>query len=441
MQLTLEQIHALAPDASAIKAGQKLGAPKSWKNTGQNEAAVWGECQGSALYQVRVDCSDWAYKCSCPSRKLPCKHVLGLLTLAAQSPDAVPNGEAPEWVTHWLGRRAVRAEQKATKAAEPPKSKDDKAAAKRREQRLDRINDGVAQLNLWMEDLVRNGLANVVHEGFQLWEKQAARLVDAQAPGLAARVRELGGIPGSGKDWPARLLAGMGRLALLTHAWQRLDSLDPALAADVRQHVGLPVSEEERLAQGEVLTDEWMTLGQWIDSGDRIRTRRTWMKGLKTGRVALVLHFAVSNQPFGQILVPGMQQSGTLRFWPGAFPMRAEASEMTGDSVPIAQRPPGAETIEQMFDEVASALSRQPWLDRFLVGLYDVVPTTSDDGAWHVLDRQGAALRLAGGPFWQILATSGGRPLDVFGEWNGRTLRLLGTWADGQFRIAQEEVT
>ena len=109
MQLTAEQILALAPDASSAAAGRKLASTKGWQSLGRSPAALWGECQGSALYQVRVDLSDLTAKCSCPSRKFPCKHALGLLLLAATTPAAQPASEPPEWVSDWLGRRATAA--------------------------------------------------------------------------------------------------------------------------------------------------------------------------------------------------------------------------------------------------------------------------------------------------------------------------------------------
>src|SRR5690242_8827324 len=109
MQLTAEQILALAPDTSSASAGKKLASTKGWQGLGRNPTALWGECQGSALYQVRVDLSDLTARCSCPSRKFPCKHALGLLLLAATTPAALPEGEPPEWVSDWLGRRAAAA--------------------------------------------------------------------------------------------------------------------------------------------------------------------------------------------------------------------------------------------------------------------------------------------------------------------------------------------
>ncbi|MFC6750247.1 SWIM zinc finger family protein [Deinococcus aquaticus] len=47
--------------------------------------SLWGECQGSGQtpYLTGVDLSGPAFRCSCPSRKFPCKHALALLLLHA----------------------------------------------------------------------------------------------------------------------------------------------------------------------------------------------------------------------------------------------------------------------------------------------------------------------------------------------------------------------
>ena len=113
MGLSLEQVLAFAPDARSAAAGEKLGTPASWQNLGGNDDAYWGECKGSALYQVRVARADLAANCSCPSRKFPCKHALGLLVLAATMPKALAATEPPEWVIEWLVRRGESVARKA----------------------------------------------------------------------------------------------------------------------------------------------------------------------------------------------------------------------------------------------------------------------------------------------------------------------------------------
>ncbi|WP_461030053.1 SWIM zinc finger family protein, partial [Streptomyces sparsus] len=105
---TAEQVLALAPDAASRKAGGKLAGPAPWSQAGSAEGAVWGLCKGSGSkpYRTVVDCADAACKCSCPSRKFPCKHALGLLLLWSAGGDAVASGaEPPEWAQSWLTGR------------------------------------------------------------------------------------------------------------------------------------------------------------------------------------------------------------------------------------------------------------------------------------------------------------------------------------------------
>ena len=148
--------------------------------------------------------------------KFPCKHVLGLLMLYADSAAAVVKASPPEWVVSWLAKRQATAEKKAAKTESaasgvPAEAKpvDEKAQTRRAEQRDARVRAGLEHFDLWARDLVRNGLAGLETKSSSLWEDMARRLVDANAAGLASRVRRLGGNPWLRlRDWPRRLLAG-----------------------------------------------------------------------------------------------------------------------------------------------------------------------------------------------------------------------------------------
>ena len=200
MILTTEQVLALAPDSASGAAARKLAHPRDWRNLGRSDMALWGECQGSAPYHVRVHLPDATVKCSCPSRKFPCKHALALMLIAAGQPELVPAAEPPRWVAEWLAHRVStieRREQKPKKATPP----DAEAQARRAGQRLERVRGGIDALDLWMQDLVRSGLASIEVAGSAPWEAEAARLVDAQASGLASRLRGLSGIPRATPGW------------------------------------------------------------------------------------------------------------------------------------------------------------------------------------------------------------------------------------------------
>jgi SWIM zinc finger len=438
MILTSEQVLAQAPDSSSASAGKKLASAKQWRNLGRNEEALWGECQGSALYQVRVDLSTLSVKCSCPSHKFPCKHGLGLMLLAAATPDTLAEGQPPQWVADWLSKRHATAEaHQAAVAAKPPEVVAAEKA-KRADKRMSQVTKGIEQLDLWLNDLMRNGLASVETQPSTFWENQAARMVDAKAPGIAGRLRRMAGIPGATRDWPARLLDELGRLALLTHAFSRLDSLDPSLQEDVRELVGWTLDKDEVAQHGTRVIDEWAVLGQRVDDEGHVRTQRTWMRGVTSGQSALVLQFAVNSQPFGELIICGIRMRAELIFWPSASPIRARIDTHEGTPQALAGTLSGAQPITAALAGVAASLAKQPWQDRFLCMLGPVTPLRQgddDDEQWLIRDEEGASLQLMGDDHWKLLAVSGGQPVELAGEWDGYTLRPLGVMAEGRYHV------
>ena len=447
MPFTSEQALALAPDSASASSGRKLANTRHWQSLGRNPEALWGECQGSGKnpYQVRVDLATLSVKCSCPSRKFPCKHGLGLMLIFAASTGDLVEGEPPDWVADWLAKRHERAE----KRAESPLSPGEAAAkaqarakdkARRAEKREKLVAQGIESLSLWLDDLMRNGLAAIETAPDDFWETQAARMTDAQAPGIAGRLRALAAIPGSAPDWPDRLLDDLGRIALLARAYSRLDALDAPLREDVRHLVGWPYNTVDLETQGERIRDDWAVLGQWEEIQDRGQFQYTWLRGHDTGRTALIAQFALPGGPFPELLMPGVSQRGEMGFWPGANPQRAYLLARQGDVHSLTGPLPGACAIEPFLASVADALARQPWQERFLAVLAGVtLYYCGVAGAWRVRDETGAALPLLPGDYWRLLAISGGHPLEVVGEWDGRALRLLGALSEDVYYPLREE--
>jgi hypothetical protein len=107
MALTLERIEALEPDQASLGAAKKLLKASNWPALASGEGLVWGECQGSGStpYRVAVQEEDAGYKCTCPSRKFPCKHSLALMWMRVDGSVAFPPAAVPDWVKDWLARR------------------------------------------------------------------------------------------------------------------------------------------------------------------------------------------------------------------------------------------------------------------------------------------------------------------------------------------------
>ena len=113
--------------------------------------------------------------------------------------------------------------------------------------RAERVAAGLDELDQWLRDQVRTGIADLGRGGYGPLDRMAARMVDAQAPGVAGMLRAL---PGelAGEGWPGRLLEQLGALHLLIAAHRRIDELPPDLAATVRSRVGYPVRKADVLA-------------------------------------------------------------------------------------------------------------------------------------------------------------------------------------------------
>ncbi|HYG38932.1 MAG TPA: SWIM zinc finger family protein, partial [Cytophagales bacterium] len=89
MNWSEEQVLALSPDDSSTKAGKDLAKPDKWLTLAFDDKALWGEIKGSGSnpYRTQIDKRNTAFKCSCPSRKFPCKHGLGLFLIFARAPE------------------------------------------------------------------------------------------------------------------------------------------------------------------------------------------------------------------------------------------------------------------------------------------------------------------------------------------------------------------
>jgi hypothetical protein len=413
-----EQVAALAPDASSLTAGRKLATARSWPEAGADERALWGLAQGSGKnpYQVAVDLEGPAYKCSCPSRKIPCKHALGLLLRWTEGDLA--GGERPAFAKEWLEQRDERAAKRPE--PKPDAAPDPEARARRAAQREARIDAGMEELDRWLRDLVRGGLAAAKAQPYRYWQTMAARLVDAQAPGVASRVGALSTLV-YGDDWPGELLGGVARLHLLVRAWARRDELDEGLRASLRAAVGLTVPAEEVRARPAV-RDRWAVLAQASGEDERLAWRRTWLQGERTGRPALILQFS-GGGPFEGDYVPGTAVEGGLCFYPGAVELRALPEEELAGAGEL-ERPPRATDVDGWLATWAELSARDPWLDRHVAVIEGAFVEHED--RWWVRDASGSAVALASRyPRFDLVAEAGGRAVTLAGEWRaGRFLPL-----------------
>ena len=422
---TTGEVLQLATDAAARSAARRSADPRRWSEVGGTESLLWGRYAGSGQdpYEVTVDLTGPAFRCTCPSLKLPCKHAVALLLMHVEGPRDVAVDSNAAVLKQRSGRTTwVHA------AGAPARAVDPDAQAQRTAKRIATMSAGMDDLERWLLDLARAGTAAARRQPYAWWDTAAARLVDAQLPALAERVRTLGGEVHARTDWSEHLLAELGRCYLAVRAWHGRETLDEALLADLRVVIGWSRRTEEVLA-GPRVADRWIVTGRHLELDARLQSQRTWMVGERTGQVVLLLDFAHTSYALPVAQVVGSVVAAELALHPGSSPRRAL---LTGDQevVAVATRLPFAGTLDQALASHAAHLADNPWAVRSPVGLAQVTPVVEGSTGW-LVDRSGRAVRLDVTHPWPLLALTGGRPADVFGEWQGGRVRALSAVVEG----------
>jgi hypothetical protein len=290
---------------------------------------------------------------------------------------------------------------------------------------------GITDFSLWLADLVRGGLVQARRQPWGWWDSAAARLVDAQLPGLAERVRTMGSEVNRRDDWADHLLAELGRWWSAVQAWQRWDDLDERTRADLRTYVGWAQATEDVRA-GETVTDAWLVLGAHRSDDGRLQQQRTWLLGEATGHVVQLLDFAAGGAPLPMAHLAGSVLEATLALYPGSAPRRAlVVGEPTVRSETAAL--PGGGTLDDALAGLAAAWAENPWGSRVPVVLAGAALLPLADGLrTQVVDAVGASVPLLADTVpWLALAVTGGRPMALVGELERTGFRVLSVQAAG----------
>jgi hypothetical protein len=422
------------------------------------------------------------YKCTCPSRKFPCKHVLALMWQYCDGPQRFSEGAVPEWVNDWLSRRRGKSGGAAAVAAngvddeaapgevrkprggsiaealaEAPAAPSGPKAVARAEAQRERIRlereasvaAGLDELELWIADQLNHGLAGFAANAQKSCRTLAARLVDAKAAGLAGQLDALAaGIYRVPEVQRGELvMERLAAMALIAAAYRRQDALPPALKADVRRTVGWTVKREDLLADTGALRVKapWMVIAARSEvQPDKLRRLETWLLRLDTQespapRFALLLDFIpVSAGVQAAPYTPGELLLAELVFYPSATPLRAHIAarepmpfDPLAETVPWPQFPAG---LGQALGAYDSALALQPWLDAWPVAASGVYLVRGEKNELLLASRDGVVLPLSGAQADAALPLLGLEDVSIAGLWDGRLFTLfaagtpLGLW-------------
>lgn len=437
MQWTDDKVSALAPNDSTERRGRMLANSSKWPNLSTNYEAIWGECKGSGAqpYQVQINLKGPKFKCSCPVRQLPCKHCLGLLFLYTNSSALFKYQKPPSDLVNWLSKHYPTATETApTKSAagntnQEAAEKAEKAKEKRWQQRLVLMESGLLELEQWLQDIVRQGIANTDAHKIGFWNAAAAKMVDAKLPSIGVFLKETQQLMTIQQDWSELVVARLGTLYSWVQAFQQREQLSPALQQALFARLGKTTTKAAVVAEGRLQRDQWLVLGsmEGVDIEGR-DFRRVWLHGWNSQRKALLLDYAFGSVSYEHQYWTGSVWQGELAYYSPAYAQRATWVQAEPLSNFSAVKPLPSSNFKLALANYSTALSQNPWLQRFPMLLEDISAQWTAQETLLLLDQEGQEiplLPLAEPLQWKILALSGGHPVTLMGEWDGRSFYPL----------------
>lgn len=408
----------------------RLADKAFFHNTGYSDGVFFAEvpAPGGRFYGVALQPDKNRIYCNCPFFPKPCLHGLAFAAFFEKAePTTFPDtGKLPPWVNNMHFGLV-------SKPSEHPEAAF-QAKIQRRFERLERATGGFDELETWLSDTVRRGLATVISEDPQWHLTISARLADASLPGVSRLFRLMQARTAAGTGWESEVLGAMADAYLALRAFRKRHVLPEELLHDLQTYIGIAAKKSEVAQIGEEVADVWAVFGQIEEAvEDSLRLRRTWLYGGKSQRFGLLLEYEYGRGGFLPGLVPGYVVQGRAIYYPSAFPLRILFPEELITVPRKVEKLPGYADFKLLFKDFASAIGCQPWLLEFPATFPALTPIRQN-GVFYLADEAGITIPLAADEKtgWKILALSLGRPVGFFGEWDGKKFKVLSILADGR---------
>lgn len=429
MEITSEKIRLIAPDEGTLERAKGLALSYLWKELKGNESILWGKYESteSHIYEPKVYVPELNYHCTCPSRKAPCKHVLALLLLKIKESAAIINTaeETPQSIRLWL---------KSLEEAKEKSAANQEIADKNRAKRLEQMAAGVEELEIWLSDMIQQGLAALEGQDEGYWQAVGAKMVDAKLGSIGRKLKLFVDLAGT-KHWHEQLLMDLSELYLLAQGFKRMELLPEALQQEILTVAGIAIKKQEVLDQHNGITDNWLAIGQTSGKEDKILYRRTWFLGEKTQHQGMVLEHAPAHIGFDTSWTVGAVYQGETLYYPSVYPLRMLFRQFRFSNEPFSNFV-GFEDFEAFLEAYAEATAAHPWIVAFPALLEDVIPVVQGEDLL-LLDKNRKFLnaKMRADSHWKLLALSGGHSICVFGEWEKGTFFVMSALAENRLVV------
>lgn len=289
------------------------------------------------------------------------------------------------------------------------------------QERLDLMLKGTEQLHIWLLDIAQIGILEQDLSQDSLSEV-ASRMVDAKMGSIGRRIRQLGAIDKTDAGWVQHLQTQLAFLYLFVNNFKRLSSHSLPMQLSILNWAGYSI-KKSALNPEKGINDTWFLVAMEYRQEEQLRARRCWVVGSTSKRFALILDFAFGRARFDESYEYGKGYKGRLNYFPSNFPLRGALFSMKPTNLSSVTFP-AFDAIDKFLDQYAKALAKNPWITDFPCSLSGVSVIVQDED-FFLRDADEHILLLSGEEniLWSLLSISGGHPLIIFGEWNGKSVK------------------
>lgn len=296
--------------------------------------------------------------------------------------------------------------------------------------RIDNMTLGADEAIAWLADVINNGLTALYSQPDEFWESICKRMVDAQLSGISNKIKHLSRVVGVEDE--EYIIDLISEIYLIAKSIKKIDLFSFESQLSFLNSGGYNITKKQ-LEFAERIQDEWLILGVIQGEEEKIKFRRTWIQGVKSKFMGLILDYAWGKQEFMQNWQAGRTFQGDVRVYPGAYRIRVHV-ENHNNTPQIFDSFASYPNIEAFLKAYTVALARQPVLQRFPVCLKDVSVQMKDQ-TLILVDNQLDALPLLDNNIvkWSLFSASAGQKIHIFAEWDGRILLPISAISQGRF--------
>jgi len=281
-----------------------------------------------------------------------------------------------------------------------------------------------------LADIIDNGLTALHSQPTEFWDSICKRMVDAQLSGISNKIKHLSSIVGVEDE--EYIIDLISEIYFIAKSIKKIDQFPIESQISFLNSGGYNITKKQ-LEIAERIQDDWLILGVIRGEDEKIKFRRTWIQGVKSKFMGLILDYAWGKQEFMLNWQSGRSFQGDIRVYPGAYKVRVHV-ENHNYTPQIFDSFASYPNFEAFLKAYTVAIARLPVLQRFPVCLKDVSVQMKDQ-TLILVDNQLDALPLLEDDTikWSLFSASAGQKIHIFGEWDGRSLYPISAINQGRF--------